>query len=237
MQNGSAKLVFDIRDAKMCQNFTSVARKVMDSANKIACRYGHEYLGTEHILLALVSESGGSALTILKILNITPSSIRMATLKQILLGMNIYTGTESKMPLTPRAKCALRIAAREAQNLNYDRVETAHLLLGVLGSPGSVSEIVLTHLGLNFNQVKEEANLLANRGIHDDELSEDVTEIERAPKRTTICKIFVFDGGDSKMANSVAEDITAIMENKVLREKPIHLATGGKVQIILYYWE
>jgi ATP-dependent Clp protease ATP-binding subunit ClpC len=138
----------------MYERFTQRARKVMQLATPEAMRLNHEYIGTEHLLLALIREGSGVAANILWNLDIDLTKIRR-TVEQI-----VTPGPEAldvgNLPQTPRAKKVIEYAIDEARGLNHNYVGTEHLLLGLIREEEGVAQQVLTNAGLCLATVREE---------------------------------------------------------------------------------
>jgi ATP-dependent Clp protease ATP-binding subunit ClpA len=163
----------------MYQNFTDQARKVMQLANQEAQRFNHEYIGTEHILLALVKEGEGVAANVLKNLGVSLRKIRIEVEKLVQSGPDPVT--MGKLPKTPRAKMVLAFSKEEAERFRQDHVGTEHILLGLLREGDNVAGQVLTNLGLELEEVRQE--VLGVLG-HDTEEAEHPEPPERAPRMT-----------------------------------------------------
>ena len=112
----------------MYERFTDRARNVMKLANKEALRLGHEYIGTEHILLGLVQEGSGVAIRVLTNLTIDPQRIVMEIERLIQKGTS--TNYAGRYPQTPRAKKIIEYAMEEARNLKHGYVGTEHIPIG-----------------------------------------------------------------------------------------------------------
>jgi uncharacterized protein len=138
----------------MYERFTDKARKVMQLANQEAARLGHEYIGTEHLLLGLVVEGTGVAACVLKELEVSLTELRNEVEK--------FASPQSpgrlrpKLPLTPRARKALEYAMEESRRLQHNYVGTEHLLLGLLRETEGVANQVLTNLALTVESVRLE---------------------------------------------------------------------------------
>jgi hypothetical protein len=137
----------------MYERFTDRAIKVMQLANEEAIRFGHEYIGTEHILLGLVKEGSGVAANALKYLNCDLVKIRAEVAKIVQPGNE---DRMDKLPLTPRAKKVVEYAIEEARKLNHNYVGTEHLLLGLLREEEGVAVQVLMNLGLKLHDARNE---------------------------------------------------------------------------------
>ena len=134
------------------ERFTDRARMVLQFANQEACRFNHEYIGTEHILLGLVKEGHGVAAKVLQSLGVDLRKIRLEVEKLLQSGPEMVT--MGKMPQTPRAKKAIQFAFEEAVALGHNYVGTEHLLLGLLRENEGVAAHVLEKLSVGLEQVR-----------------------------------------------------------------------------------
>ena len=144
----------------MFERFTKQARKVIASSNTQANRLGHEYIGTEHILLAMTEEGGDICNVIFKEAGINKKKIEKEVKKLVKVDPdNVSYG---KLPQTPRAKNVIRYAIDEATELDHKRICTQHILLGLLCEYDGVAYEVLTKFGLELEQVRKKVlNLLS----------------------------------------------------------------------------
>jgi ATP-dependent Clp protease ATP-binding subunit ClpC len=150
----------------MFERFTDRSRKVMQLANQEAQRFGHEYIGTEHILLGLVKEGSGVAANVLKNLDIDLRKIRLEVEKIVQHGSGREEVLTGRLPYTPRAKKVIEFAIEEARNLNHNYVGTEHLLLGLLREEEGVAAQVLMNLGLKLDDARQEIlNLLGHNNL------------------------------------------------------------------------
>ncbi len=138
----------------MFDRFTERARKVMGLARQEAQRFGHDYIGTEHVLLGLVQEGSGVAASVLKNLDVDMKKIRIEVEKLVKSGTN--TVTMGQLPFTPRAKKVLELALEEAQSLGHNYIGTEHLLLGLIRESEGIAAQVLLNLGVKLEEVREE---------------------------------------------------------------------------------
>lgn len=145
----------------MYDKFTDRAVQVLKLANEEAEKLHHQFIGTEHILLALIAEGTGVGANVLKNLNIDLKRIRRHV-EQIVAGpTETLSGTCGQYPLTPRSKNVIDGAIAEARALQHSYVGTEHLLLGLLREEEGIAALVLMNLGLNLNDAREEVcNLL-----------------------------------------------------------------------------
>ncbi|MFB4300908.1 Clp protease N-terminal domain-containing protein [Actinomadura sp. NTSP31] len=131
--------------------WTPRARAVLDACQDEARAAGHDYVGTEHIVLALLSQPQGLAAKAIAE-KTTPERLREA--------MSEVFGPRSddlpaEFPYTPRGTRAIELTAREAQRLGHGYVGTEHILLGVLAEGHGVGAQVLHRLGIDQRGVEE----------------------------------------------------------------------------------
>lgn len=130
--------------------FTERARKVLSLAQEEAQRFQHNYIGTEHLLLALLREGQGIAANVLgKQLGLTIEQLRRTTESFVGRGDRIVLG---EIGLTKGAKLTIEAAVDEAQKLNHPYIGTEHLLLGLTRVPVAENEAgrILQHLGISL---------------------------------------------------------------------------------------
>jgi ATP-dependent Clp protease ATP-binding subunit ClpA len=143
----------------MYERFTDRARKVMKLANQEARRFNHEYIGTEHLLLALLAEGTGVAANTLRNLDLDLRKIRSEIEKIIQPGTHRPMAM-AKLPQTPRVKKVFEYSIEEARSLNHNYIGTEHLLLGLLREQEAVAAQVLVNLGLKLEEVRAEVGRL-----------------------------------------------------------------------------
>jgi ATP-dependent Clp protease ATP-binding subunit ClpA len=135
-------------------NFTPRAQQVLALARKEADRFHHNFVGTEHLLLGLISLGQGVAVNVLQKMGVDLETVRVDVEKQI------GTGPDQKMfgnlPYTPRVKKVLLLAAGEAKALNHSYVGTEHVLLGLLREGDGVASRVLQNLEVDIEQTRQE---------------------------------------------------------------------------------
>ncbi len=137
----------------MFERFTERARRVLALAQDESKRLGHDYIGTEHLLLALIREGEGVAAEVLNNLNINPDTIRIEIEKLVPPGMGMLTLGD--VPFNPHAKRVLELAVEEARNLHHNYIGTEHLLLGLIREGEGIGAKVLAGLGIVPDKVKE----------------------------------------------------------------------------------
>ncbi len=135
-------------------NFTERARIAISEAHAAACSLGHRYIGSEHIVAGLVKEGSGVAAKVLQKAGITEE--RVADKITELTGSGEGISTETELPMTPRTKRILQLAAIEARDMGHNYIGTEHLLMAILRDGDSVGVRVLISLGLDINRVYHE---------------------------------------------------------------------------------
>ena len=135
-------------------NFTPRAQQVLSLAKKEAKRFGHDYVGTEHLLLGLIKLGQGVAVSVLESMNLDLETVRMEVEKHS--GAGGETMQDGELPLTPRVKKVLQLAAQEARALNYNYIGTEHILLGLLKEGDGVAAKILNNLKVDAEAVRTE---------------------------------------------------------------------------------
>ncbi|HQV31274.1 MAG TPA: ATP-dependent Clp protease ATP-binding subunit [Calditrichia bacterium] len=138
----------------MRNNFTSRVQKVIRFSKEEAMRLGHDYIGTEHLLLGILKEGEGIAVKILKNLN-----MELEKLKQRLEEASGPAGgmmTLGNLPLSKRAEKVLKITYLEAKNFKSDIIGTEHLLLSLLKEKEGLAAQVLMSFNVDYNVVYNE---------------------------------------------------------------------------------
>ncbi|MGE5554056.1 MAG: ATP-dependent Clp protease ATP-binding subunit [Betaproteobacteria bacterium] len=137
----------------MFGRFTERAERVIILSQEEARRLGHNYVGTEHILLGLVREGEGVAARALQNLGLSLEQIREQV--ENVIGPGDATGA-GKINFTPRAKRVMELAVDEARELGHSYIGTEHILLGLLREDEGVAAQVLKNLGADLGRVREE---------------------------------------------------------------------------------
>ena len=136
-------------------NFTDRVRKVLQLAREEAHRLGHEYVGTEHILLGIIREGDGVAAAVLTNLNVDLEEISGRIEETVKKGKAAVPAGPD-LPYTSRAKKVLEFSMSEARELNDKYVGTEHLLLGVLREEKGIVALVLTEAGVTLEAARSE---------------------------------------------------------------------------------
>jgi ATP-dependent Clp protease ATP-binding subunit ClpC len=135
----------------MFERFTEKAIKVVMLAQEEARRLGHNFVGTEQILLGLIGESTGIAAKVLKSMGVTLKDARVEVEKIIGRGSGFVA---VEIPFTPRAKRVLELSLEEARALGHNYIGTEHILLGLLREGEGVASRVLETLGADPQKIR-----------------------------------------------------------------------------------
>lgn len=138
----------------MKNNFSSRVQMVIQYARDEALRLGHDYIGTEHLLLGLIREGEGIAIGILRNLGFEPEEIKRAVEDSV----RSTGGTETigNIPFTKRAERILKVAYMEAEKHKSDVIGTEHVLLALVKEKDGLAAQILSSFNINYDEVREE---------------------------------------------------------------------------------
>lgn len=131
--------------------FTDHARNVLSLAKQEAQRYQHDAVGTEHVLLAIMSEGEGRGAKALNQLQVQPGTVR----KQIETQHPAGARQTAEVGMTPGAKDGVELAVQEARRLGHHYIGTEHLLLGLLREDAGLGGRVLRTSGITLDTARE----------------------------------------------------------------------------------
>ncbi len=129
-------------------NFTEKARIAISEAHDAATEMGHNYIGSEHLLLGLIREGSGVAAKSIEKIGLTE--------EQVIKKIEEYIGTgnplpkQTELPLTPRSKRLLEISALEARRFNHRYIGTEHILMAIIRDGDGVGFKILESTGANM---------------------------------------------------------------------------------------
>jgi ATP-dependent Clp protease ATP-binding subunit ClpC len=174
----------------MFGRFTERAQKVLALAQEEAMRLGHNNIGTEHILLGLVSEGEGIAAKALISLDVAADKIQQEVEQLIGTGEK----TTQNIHYTPRAKKVIELSMDEARKLGHSYVGTEHILLGLIREGEGVAARVLNNLGISLNKARQQVLQLLG--------SNESTTSQRSGRQSS--------NANTPTLDSLARDLTAI---------------------------
>lgn len=135
----------------MMQRFTDDAQRVLSFAQEAALELGHDYVGTEHVLIGLTKVKNGVAAKALEELGIVTEDIFEAVGDQVGRGNKKATS----IYMTPRVKHVLELAVQVANRMNHNYVGTEHILLGLLSDGGGVAVGILRAMNIRTDDIVE----------------------------------------------------------------------------------
>ena len=143
--------------------FTERAQRALIYAQEEARNLGHNYVGTEHLLLGLLKEGEGAAAQVLKGLGIDINKVREQV--ENLVGKGNYNFTEG-FGYTPRTKRVMELSFYEARNLGHNYVGTEHLLLSLIREGEGVASRILKDSGVDLQNARDQIiKMLKEEGV------------------------------------------------------------------------
>ena len=133
----------------MMQRFTDDAQRVLSLAQEAALELGHDYVGTEHVLIGLTKVKNGVAAKALEELGLVTEDIFEAVEEHVGRGNKKATS----IYMTPRVKHVLELAIQVANHMNHNYVGTEHILLGLLSDGSGVAVAILRAMNIRSNDV------------------------------------------------------------------------------------
>ncbi|HYG15361.1 MAG TPA: Clp protease N-terminal domain-containing protein, partial [Bacteroidia bacterium] len=161
--------------------FSPRVKEVIQYSREEAIRLGHDYIGTEHLLLGIIREGEGKALQALRLLDVDMIRLKKSVEDNIRGTATGTTANLNNIPLTKQAEKALKITYLEAKIFKADVIGTEHLLLSVLRDEDNVASQVLSQYGVTYEIFKAalENNLPDVRNEYPADSPEDYYREER----------------------------------------------------------
>lgn len=145
----------------MMQRFTDDAQRVLSFAQEAALELGHDYVGTEHVLIGLIKVKTGVAAKALNELGLSAETI----IEDVETHIGRGNKKASSVYMTPRVKHVLELAVEVANRMNHNYVGTEHILLGLLSDGGGVAVGLLRNHNIRANDIVEAIrNILGSYG-------------------------------------------------------------------------
>ena len=220
----------------MDDNFSPRVKDVISFSKEEALRLGHDHIGTEHLVLGMLRDGGGKAITILNAIDIDLDNLRkkVEILNPALLNNERVENTKRNLHLTRQAERALKTTFLEAKLFQSNLIDTAHLLLCILRNENDPTTKLLSKFNINYDLVKEQFKILLTNDseyleISDSSFPEEKDDSESGEKQNP----FVPTSESSKSRKSktpvldnFGKDITGLAEMDKLdpvvgREKEI----------------
>jgi len=136
--------------------FSNRVKEVISLSREEAIRLGHDYIGTEHLLLGMIREGEGTALGLLKKLGVATDELKFA-LEQATRNTASTQGTSitGSIPLTKQTEKVLKITYLEAKIFKSEIIGTEHLLLSILRDEDNISSQILSKFNVNYETVRD----------------------------------------------------------------------------------
>ncbi len=147
--------------------FSPRVKDVISYSREEALRLGHDYIGTEHLLLGLIRDGDGMAIKILKALNVDTARLRRSV-EDAVRGTTGTTVNLGNIPLTKQAEKVLKITYLEAKIFKSDLIGTEHLLLSVLRDDDNIASQILMQYNVNYEVFKAEVENNRTGGFKDE---------------------------------------------------------------------
>ena len=146
----------------MDDNFSPRVKDVISFSKEEALRLGHDHIGTEHLMLGILRDGGGKAISIFNAIDVDLENLRrkVEILNPALLDSTGLGNSKKNLHLTRQAERALKTTFLEAKLFQSDLINTAHLLLCILRNENDPTTKLLEKLDINYDLVKEQFKLL-----------------------------------------------------------------------------
>src|SRR5690606_21615534 len=135
--------------------FSPRVKDVISYSREEALRLGHDYIGTEHLLLGLIREGDGLAIKILKHVGVDTARLRRS-IEEAVKGTSSTSATLGNIPLTKQAEKVLKITYLEAKIFKSEIIGTEHLLLSILRDEDNIASQILQQFHINYDIFKAE---------------------------------------------------------------------------------
>jgi ATP-dependent Clp protease ATP-binding subunit ClpC len=221
----------------MDDNFSARVKDVISFSKEEALRLGHDYIGTEHLMLGILRDGGGKAITILNNIDIDLENLRkkVEILNPSIIQNSNLENSKNNLHLTRQAERALKTTFLEAKLFQSDLINTVHLLLCILRNENDPTTKLLLNLNISYDIVKEQFKLMLtndsdyidfqNSSSFPDEKEDDSSSEKENPftQKTTASKS---KKSKTPVLDNFGRDITLLAENNKLdpvvgREKEI----------------
>jgi ATP-dependent Clp protease ATP-binding subunit ClpC len=142
----------------MHSKFSPRVQKVIQFSREEALRLGHDFIGTEHLLLGIVRLAEGSAVEILESLDVDLAGIR--EMVEEIVESTDNTMRIGNIPFTKKAERVLKVTYMEGKNLNSDSIGTEHLLLAITREDDGIAAQVLESFNITYNSIRDQRSKL-----------------------------------------------------------------------------
>jgi ATP-dependent Clp protease ATP-binding subunit ClpC len=157
--------------------FSNRVKEVISLAREEAIRLGHDYIGTEHLVLGMIREGEGIALELIKKCGVNLEDLRI-TIEKATQGVarsNYTIKNKQDIPLSRQAEKVLRVTYLEARIFKTNLVGTEHLLMAILRDEDNLARQILEKFQINYDMIKDMVEYQSNPNIKSDRLIQMIT--------------------------------------------------------------
>jgi len=203
----------------MDDNFSPRVKDVITYSKEEALRLGHDFIGTEHLVLGLIRNGEGKAIDILNFLGIDLNELRrkIESLNPINFDSETKESSKKNLHLTRQAERALKTTFLEAKLFQSSVINTAHLLLCILRNENDPTTKIFNNMDINYNVVKDEYKSIIGKDDFSDESTQESepSEFEEI-KVTKSTKSKSSKKSKTPVLDNFGKDLTAMAENDEL---------------------
>ncbi|MDX5346538.1 MAG: ATP-dependent Clp protease ATP-binding subunit [Hymenobacteraceae bacterium] len=142
--------------------FSNRVKEVISLSREEAIRLGHDYIGTEHLLLGMIREGEGTGIALLKKLGVSTEELKYALEQATRNTANQGSNITGSIPLTKQTEKVLKITYLEAKIFKSDIIGTEHLLLSILRDEDNISSQILAKFNVNYEAIRDSLDYHAN---------------------------------------------------------------------------
>ena len=210
------KIVFVMDD-----NFSPRVKDVITFSKEEALRLGHDFIGTEHLVLGIIRNGEGKAIDILNFLGIDLNELRrkVESLNPINFDNDVKESSKKNLHLTRQAERALKTTFLEAKLFQSSLINTAHLLLCILRNENDPTAKIFNNMEVNYNVVKEEYKSIIGKDDFSEESETDhseTSEIEDLKSSKSSAKSKSSKKSKTPVLDNFGKDLTLMAENNEL---------------------
>jgi len=210
------KIVFVMDD-----NFSPRVKDVITFSKEEALRLGHDFIGTEHLVLGIIRNGEGKAIDILNFLGIDLNELRrkVESLNPINFDNDVKESSKKNLHLTRQAERALKTTFLEAKLFQSSLINTAHLLLCILRNENDPTAKIFNNMEVNYNVVKDEYKSIIGKDDFSEESEADhseTSEIEDLKSSKSSTKSKSSKKSKTPVLDNFGKDLTLMAENNEL---------------------
>ncbi len=200
----------------MDDNFSPRVKDVITYSKEEALRLGHDFIGTEHLILGLIRNGEGKAIDILNFLGIDLNELRrkIESLNPINFDNEVKESTKKNLHLTRQAERALKTTFLEAKLFQSSIINTAHLLLCILRNENDPTTKIFNNMEVNYNVVKDEYKSIIGKDEFTDDIPDPKETSDTEEMKTTKTKSS--KKSKTPVLDNFGKDLTSMAENDEL---------------------